>query len=143
MIKELQKKTNEQIGEIIVKLKLQLLESRFKFAVGEIEKTHKIKEIRKTIAQALTVLNSRKVDITFGKHGVTLYDRKNNTVKSITDQIAGIENIQESAKTNKKHETKKQVASKSETKTISKEKPAKKVTNVNKTQKIRKTAGGK
>ncbi len=53
MIKELNQKTNEELCNLIVRLKLQLLESRFKMASGELEKTHKIREIRKTIAQAL------------------------------------------------------------------------------------------
>lgn len=87
MIKELNQKTNEEICALIVRLKLQLLESRFKMASGELEKTHKIAEIRKTIAQAFTVLNSRGIDLTIGTHGVTMYDRKNKTVKSINNVI--------------------------------------------------------
>ncbi|MDE7433835.1 MAG: 50S ribosomal protein L29 [Mycoplasmoidaceae bacterium] len=87
MIKELNQKSNKELCTLIVKLKLQLLESRFKMAAGELEKTHKIKEIRKTIAQAFTVLNSRDIDLTIGTHGVTMYDRKNNVVKSINNLI--------------------------------------------------------
>ena len=87
MIKELNKKTNEEICALIVRLKLQLLESRFKKASGELEKTHKIAEIRKTIAQAFTVLNARDIDLTIGTHGVTMYDRKSKQVKSINNVI--------------------------------------------------------
>lgn len=104
MINELAKKSNEEIATLIVRLKLQLLESRFKMAAGELEKTHKVKEIRKTIAQAFTVLNSRDIDLTIGTHGVTMYDRKNNTVKSINDLIGqSLDATNES--TSKSHKT--------------------------------------
>ena len=106
MIKELNQKTNEELCNLIVRLKLQLLESRFKMASGELEKTHKIREIRRTIAQAFTVLNSRGIDLTVGTHGITMYDRKNNTVKSINDVVSdSLDAKDETAKSKKSTKT--------------------------------------
>ena len=60
MIKDLRKKTTEELAELVVKLKEQLLQIRFSVANGEAEKLHTANQIRKTIARALTVINERK-----------------------------------------------------------------------------------
>ncbi|MDE5651488.1 MAG: 50S ribosomal protein L29 [Ureaplasma sp.] len=58
--KDLRKKTNEELTEIVSKLKLQLLEIRFSASSGETEKQANASEIRKTIARALTIINERE-----------------------------------------------------------------------------------
>ena len=57
---DLRKKTNEELTEIVSKLKLQLLEIRFSASSGETEKQGNASEIRKTIARALTIINERE-----------------------------------------------------------------------------------
>lgn len=59
--KDLRKKTNDELAEIVTKLKTQLLEIRFSVASGETEKVANAAEIRKTIARALTILNEREL----------------------------------------------------------------------------------
>lgn len=58
--KDLRKKTNDELAEIVTKLKSQLLEIRFSVASGETDKVNNAAEIRKTIARALTILNERE-----------------------------------------------------------------------------------
>lgn len=60
--KDLRKKTNQELQEIIIKLKTQLLEIRFSVAAGDTEKVGNAKEIRKTIARVLTILNERELE---------------------------------------------------------------------------------
>lgn len=78
MIKELQNKTDIELGQLICKLKIQLLELRFKVANGELETTHTAKEIRKTIANAMTVLSQRNVKVSFTTHSTQLIKTVNN-----------------------------------------------------------------
>ncbi|GHU50479.1 hypothetical protein FACS189459_4410 [Bacilli bacterium] len=87
LIKEISQKSNEDLCLLVMKLKLQLLEGRFAAANGEMEKTHKNKEIRKTIAQALTILKSRDIELTIGTHGIFMYDLKKKTVTPLTEMI--------------------------------------------------------
>ncbi|MDR3330243.1 MAG: 50S ribosomal protein L29 [Mycoplasmataceae bacterium] len=87
MNKELRKKTNEELCSLIMRLKLQLLESRFRMASGELEKTNTLPEIRKTIARALTILNERGIKLSIGTHGITMYNTKTGEVKSITNVV--------------------------------------------------------
>ncbi len=58
--KELRAKTNSELLTLVKKLKEQLLQVRFSMANGENDKSANVKEIRKTIARALTILNERK-----------------------------------------------------------------------------------
>ncbi len=60
--KDLRTKTNQELQDIIIKLKTQLLEIRFSVASGNTEKQHNAKEIRKTIARVLTILNQRELE---------------------------------------------------------------------------------
>jgi large subunit ribosomal protein L29 len=87
MNKELRAKTNEELCSLIMRLKLQLLESRFRMASGELEKTNTLPEIRKTIARSLTILNERGIKPTIGTHGITMHNLKTNEVKSITNVV--------------------------------------------------------
>ncbi|GHU34018.1 hypothetical protein FACS1894166_10800 [Bacilli bacterium] len=105
MNKELRTKTSEELCSLIMRLKLSLLETRFKMASGEGDKNNQAAEIRKTIARALTILNQRQIDVTIGTHGVTMYDRKNNKVKSITNVVAEALKARETTKGGKQTET--------------------------------------
>lgn len=86
MIKELRQKTDNELGELISKLKVQLLETRFKMANGELEDIHKRKEIKKTIAMAMTVLSERNIKISFSTFSTQLIKEKNGKqeISSIT-----------------------------------------------------------
>jgi large subunit ribosomal protein L29 len=105
MNKELRTKTSEELCSLIMRLKLSLLETRFKMASGEGDKNNQAAEIRKTIARALTILNQREIDVTIGTHGVTMYDRKNNKVKSITNVVAEALKAKETTKSGKESKT--------------------------------------
>ncbi|WP_052663571.1 50S ribosomal protein L29 [[Mycoplasma] testudinis] len=63
MNKELRAKTNEELLELVVKLKGQMLQYRFRLAQGELSKTHVLKETRRLLAKIYTILTERKVDI--------------------------------------------------------------------------------
>lgn len=60
--KDLRKKSNAELAELITKCKQQLLEIRFNVANGEAEKLHVISGIKKTIARSLTILNERALE---------------------------------------------------------------------------------
>lgn len=60
--KDLRKKSNAELAELITKCKQQLLEIRFNVANGEAEKLHVISDIKKTIARSLTILNERALE---------------------------------------------------------------------------------
>jgi ribosomal protein L29 len=145
LIKELQAKSNEDLCLLVMKMKLQLLEGRFAAANGEMEKTHKFKGIKKTIARALTVLKSRNVELTIGNHGIFMYDLTKKTVTPLThliNETIGNE-IKEKVVGDKSEET----VSKKSTKVVNEEKAietkstkAKKTTTKNKVI-IRKTNG--
>lgn len=76
MIKDLRTKTDIELAELITKLKIQLLETRFKMANGDTENIHKRKEIKKTIAKAMTVLSERNVKISFSTFDTQLIKQK-------------------------------------------------------------------
>lgn len=62
MNKDLRKKSNAELAELIAKCKEQLLQIRFNIANGEAEKLHVISGIKKTIARSLTILNERAIE---------------------------------------------------------------------------------
>lgn len=64
MNKELRSKTNEELIDLIVRLKGQLLQYRFKQAQGELDKSHVIKETRQVLARIYTILHERKASVT-------------------------------------------------------------------------------
>ncbi|MCF0217525.1 MAG: 50S ribosomal protein L29 [Malacoplasma sp.] len=81
MIKDLRTKSDVELGNLISRLKIQLLELRFKIANGEVEDINKLKEIRKTIAMAMTVLSERDVKISFSSFNTQLYKNKNGKLE--------------------------------------------------------------
>jgi ribosomal protein L29 len=92
IIKELNTKTSQELAVLVFRLKLQLLEFRFKKQAGQLEKSHLTNEVKKTIAKAMTILKSRNVDISIGTHGLTMYDRKANTVTSLNKEASEVIN---------------------------------------------------
>lgn len=66
MIKDLRAKTSEELKLLIVQLRTQLMENRFKAAQGELKKTHLIREMRRLVAQTLTVLHERNESMAHG-----------------------------------------------------------------------------
>ena len=116
--KELNTKTNDELCALITRLNSQLLESRFKMAVGEVDKTHVISQIRKTIARCMFILNQRGYDISIGSHGVYTIDKKTNKVQNVTQKVQKILSEPETAS--------KKEAKKEEPKTTSKKEEPKK-----------------
>ena len=119
--KELNTKTNDELCALITRLNSQLLESRFKMAVGEVDKTHVISQIRKTIARCMFVLNQRGYDISIGSHGVYTIDKKTNKVQNVTQKV---QKILSEPETTSKKETKKEEPKKPATAKAKKDKPA-------------------
>ncbi|MFH1856816.1 MAG: 50S ribosomal protein L29 [Candidatus Omnitrophota bacterium] len=58
--KDLRNETIEELREKKITLSKELYELRFKAHSGQIEKPHKIKEIRRDIAKLLTVLKEKE-----------------------------------------------------------------------------------
>lgn len=56
---EIKKLTTEQINEKITELKKELFNLRLSKATGSLEKPHRIKELRHTVARLKTILNER------------------------------------------------------------------------------------
>ena len=119
--KELNAKTNDELCALITRLNSQLLESRFKMAVGEVDKTHVISQIRKTIARCMFILNQRGYDISIGSHGVYTIDKKTNKVQNVTKKV---QKILSEPETTSKKETKKEEPKKPATAKAKKDKPA-------------------
>ena len=119
--KELNTKTNDELCALITRLNSQLLESRFKMAVGEVDKTHVISQIRKTIARCMFILNQRGYDISIGSHGVYTIDKKTNKVQNVTQKV---QKILSEPETTSKKETKKEEPKKPATTKAKKDKPA-------------------
>lgn len=57
---EIRKMTTEEIKAKIIETKQELWNLRFSGATGQLEKPHRIKELRHDIARMKTVLNERK-----------------------------------------------------------------------------------
>lgn len=60
-INEIRKMTTEEIETKIKETKEELWNLRFSSSTGQLEKPHRIKDLRHTIARMKTVLNERKV----------------------------------------------------------------------------------
>ena len=54
--KELRDKTRDELEEIYDDLREELFRLRAQSAVAQLEKSHRIKEVRRTIARVLTIL---------------------------------------------------------------------------------------
>lgn len=61
--KDFQTKSDQELIDIVKKLRIKLLEYRFKNATGEFDKPHQIRFARKSLAQALTILRKRNIKI--------------------------------------------------------------------------------
>lgn len=84
---ELNKKSDLELCALLVKLNSQLLESRFKLAMGEVEKTHLIPIVRHTAAKCLYILRQRGFKYSSGSHGVYLIEIKTNKSKDVTKEV--------------------------------------------------------
>lgn len=76
--KELKQKSNEELVKLVIKLKGELLEYRFKLAHGELDKPHLIAKVRKLLAVVLTILTERKLNWQVEKDKYKLLSRKTN-----------------------------------------------------------------
>ena len=52
--------TPDQLGEALRKLKKEQFNLRFQAATGQVEKTHRVNEVRKDIARIKTVLRAKQ-----------------------------------------------------------------------------------
>ena len=52
--------TPDQLGEALLNLKKEQFNLRFQAATGQVEKTHRVNEVRKDIARIKTVLRSKQ-----------------------------------------------------------------------------------
>lgn len=113
MIKDLRKKTDLELGDLISKLKVQLLEMRFKMANGQVNEVHKISGIKKTIAMAMTVLSERNIKVSFSTHSIQLIkdNKGKQEIKAIKISSLASEEPKTVKKTtsSKTNETKKEV----------------------------------
>ena len=58
-IKEIVDKSDEELKDELVKLKKEAFNLRFQKASGQLENTARVRFVRRSIAQILTVLNSK------------------------------------------------------------------------------------
>jgi len=56
---EIRKMSDEEINNNVAKLKEELFNLRFKLAVGQLENTARIKQVKKAIARLLTVQSEK------------------------------------------------------------------------------------
>ncbi|MET3527845.1 large subunit ribosomal protein L29 [Phenylobacterium koreense] len=59
-IDEIRAMTPDQLGEALLSLKKEQFNLRFQAATGQVEKTHRVNEVRKDIARIKTVLRSKQ-----------------------------------------------------------------------------------
>ena len=59
-IDEIRGMTPDQLAEALLNLKKEQFNLRFQAATGQVEKTHRVNEIRKDIARIKTVLRAKK-----------------------------------------------------------------------------------
>ena len=60
-IDEIRGLTTDQLGDELLKLKKEQFNLRFQAATGQMEKTHRVDEVRKDIARIKTVLRAKSV----------------------------------------------------------------------------------
>ena len=61
-INEIRKLTTEEINKRIMEAKEELLKLRMKQAIGSLENTARINELRKDVARLKTILASREIE---------------------------------------------------------------------------------
>ena len=59
-IAEVRGMTDDQLSESLLNLKKEQFNLRFQKATGQVEKTHRVDEVRKDIARIKTVLRSKQ-----------------------------------------------------------------------------------
>jgi large subunit ribosomal protein L29 len=59
-IADVRSMTPDQLGEALLNLKKEQFNLRFQRATGQMEKTHRVDEVRKDIARIKTVLRSKQ-----------------------------------------------------------------------------------
>lgn len=59
-IDEIRGMTPDQLGETLLNLKKEQFNLRFQAATGQVEKTHRVDQVRKDIARIKTVLRSKQ-----------------------------------------------------------------------------------
>jgi len=65
-IKEVREKSTNELTKALEDCKVELFDLRFQRATGSIENPMRIRELRKTIARILTVLNERESEVKEG-----------------------------------------------------------------------------
>jgi large subunit ribosomal protein L29 len=63
-VAKLREMTTEELAKEVSELTSQLFKLRFQLATGQIEKPHKIREVRKEIAKVKTILRERSLETT-------------------------------------------------------------------------------
>jgi ribosomal protein L29 len=59
-IDDIRAMTPDQLGEALLNLKKEQFNLRFQAATGQVEKTHRVNEVRKDIARIKTVLRAKQ-----------------------------------------------------------------------------------
>ncbi|KPF80011.1 MAG: 50S ribosomal protein L29 [Caulobacteraceae bacterium] len=59
-IADLRSQTTDQLGDQLLSLKKEQFNLRFQAATGQLEKTHRVSEVRKDIARISTLLREKK-----------------------------------------------------------------------------------
>ena len=59
-VADLKVKTDDQLVEQLVELKREAFNLRFQAATGQMEKTHRVSEVRKDIARISTLLREKR-----------------------------------------------------------------------------------
>ncbi|MEQ7155623.1 50S ribosomal protein L29 [Brevundimonas aurifodinae] len=59
-IADLRSQTNDQLGDQLLSLKKEQFNLRFQAATGQMEKTHRVSEVRKDIARISTLLREKR-----------------------------------------------------------------------------------
>ena len=59
-IADLRSQTNDQLSDELLKLKKEQFTLRFQAATGQMEKTHRVSEVRKDIARISTLLREKR-----------------------------------------------------------------------------------
>lgn len=67
-IADLRGKSADQLNDQLGELKRELLNLRFQKTTGELEKTSRIREVRRTVAQVKTLLNEKTASKQEKKH---------------------------------------------------------------------------
>ena len=104
VIKEIEKKSTEELKGLISELKAQLFMLRFQNSTRQLEQPHKIKIVKKDIARVFTVLNLRenKNDVLSKKEAPEVKENKKE-VSSKTPMTKTSEEISEVAKKQKEN----------------------------------------